>query len=177
MIELSKSETALLAVVLGWFLGQGAELFKSYIARKKMLKAFYSELDDILDHLNQSKEKCESGLKNARYKTVMCPQKIIRPVYDSYYKDIYTSLTPSKRKAINKIHGHVTSFNQRLVAIDESFNNLELKFLAAYIDALWAAELIKHLKDFNGTKELKDDEDKITLINTEIQNLTKQNHI
>lgn len=63
MIELSKSETALLAVILGWFLGQGAELFKSYIARKKMLKAFYFELDDILDHLNESKERCKSGLK------------------------------------------------------------------------------------------------------------------
>ena len=177
MIELSKSETALLAVTLGWFLGQGAELFKSYIARKKMLKAFYSELDDILEHLNESKEKCESSLKKTGYETVISPQQIVRPVYENYYKDIYTALTPSKRKAINQIHGHVTSFNQRLVAIDNSFNNLKLKFLAAYIDALWATELIQHLKDFNGTKELKDDEDKITLINAEIQNLTQQNHI
>ena len=91
--------------------------------------------------------------------------------------DIYTSLTPSERKAINQIHGHVTSFNQRLVAIDNNFNNLKLKFLAAYIDALWATELILNLTDFNGMKELKDDKDRINLINEEIQCLIKQYQI
>ena len=96
-----------------------------------MLKAFYAELDDILEHLNESKERCESSLKTTGYETVTSSQQNVRPVYENYYKDIYTSLTPSKRKAINQIHGYVTSFTQRLVAIDDSFNNLKLKFLAA----------------------------------------------
>ncbi|MDF5198382.1 hypothetical protein P3670_25525, partial [Vibrio parahaemolyticus] len=100
METLSKVEITLLAVFLGWFLGQGAELLKSYWKRRVLLKAFYNELGDISDHLNESMSKCESGLINLlkTHQSSVSPHPVVRPIYDNYYKDICTFLSPDQRK-------------------------------------------------------------------------------
>ncbi len=170
METLSKVEITLLAVFLGWFLGQGAELLKSYWKRRVLLKAFYNELGDISDHLNESMSKCESGLINLlkTHQSSVSPHPVVRPIYDNYYKDICTFLSPDQRKIINQIHGHVASFNERLSSSGEQ-KNLDTNFMCMYTDAAWAKESISYLIQYKGSKLLTDDLSKIESINKDFQ--------
>ncbi|WP_133472016.1 hypothetical protein [Paraglaciecola marina] len=174
MEELSKAEITLLGVVIGWVLGQGAELLRIYFKNKKLIKALNSELIDMDVRLEKALARCIQSIEGAdNPRATIWPSAITHPIYTEYYPEICLNIKSDQRHSIDAIFGHMNTYNQRLA---DSYDpkNIKSGLLLVYVEAKWASELIKYHFLHKGKKELTNDKKKILEVNQCFQNLAKK---
>lgn len=166
MNELSKAQIALLATLIGWVLGQGAEIFRSKIKDRKIKKALLSELSDVSSKLKLNMELCErtlAAINGGMEGVTVFPQPILMPIYTNKYSDACMLFSSSQREGLNVAFSHILAINKRLESV--SNKDPKTKLTEIYIDIIWAQEAIEYYFAHKGERQLRDDEEKLNKIN------------
>ena len=166
MDNLTKAQIALLATLLGWLLGQGAELIRSYLKNRVIKKALLAELSDILNKLKLNTELCEKSITalNEGLKGVtVYPQPILLPIYNNKYSEACMLFNAKQRESLNVIYSHILAINKRLDSPNN--NDSATRLFEIFVDSIWAQESIKYFFSHNGSKQLRDDDDVLKNIN------------
>lgn len=168
MESFSKAEVAILSVLLGWILGQGAELIKAWTKRRSLVKAFKTELHDLKSHLEESKRFCIKGMDGLKKgdPALVWPQNAVKPIYDNYYKDICILLKETDRRMVNHIFGHIAGFHETIDKSNTSKNAM-LCYYQLLNDIFWAIGTIECYLE-GKSNVLNEDEVKYQKIKSEL---------
>jgi hypothetical protein len=101
-------------VLLGWFLGWGAELIREYRNLRKLKKALLEELKDLQVRLREAEigyagelQLYSNGIVNTAVAT-----DIQHPIYTHNYKDVCSKLNRDQRRSYEYIHAQIDAFNE-----------------------------------------------------------------
>jgi hypothetical protein len=165
----NKVIVALVSVGVGWCLSQLTEIVKSKVKNRQLKNVLRRELDDILFKLIKSREYCVNFSKalNAGNNFDFIPLKVKTLVYDNYYPEIYASYKQPERIALSAIYGQLEQLNNLL-------DNFSPKYAKQHYIQIFQVVVIAQgsIKQFfkDPSKELDENKEKITAINSEIEN-------
>jgi hypothetical protein len=101
------------AVVLGWFLGQGATLLREWRSRRRILKALTEELLDCESYVRRNLISTELLIQTIEVKAFLGFSPILVPqtVFDRYYGEIVMWLTRGERMSFAAIYARLDQMN------------------------------------------------------------------
>lgn len=106
----------LISALVGWFFGQGSELFREWRTNRRLKKALENELEDIQVWLHTVHLQLARTIQIYSLKGIEpnLPLNLTYPIYENFYKDICQKLSREQRKSYELIHGLNSSFNERI---------------------------------------------------------------
>ena len=110
---MENSMFAVIGVLLGWFLVQGADLIKNWWNNKRIRKALLTELEDLQQQLEMLEQFYVQELQLVVHETVYpeLPIRLANPIYIKHYTDVFLKLNYEQRNSYQTIHGLIERMN------------------------------------------------------------------
>lgn len=98
---------------IGWFFGQGSDLFREWRVNRRLKKNLENELEDIQVWLHTLHLQLARRIQIYSLQGIEpdLPMEIANPIYRNYYKDIFHKLTRQQRNSFDIIHQLIKNFN------------------------------------------------------------------
>lgn len=116
------------AVLLGWFLGQGATLLRQWRDRRRIVKALTEELLDCESYVRRNLINSELLIQAIEVKAFLgfAPILVPQTVFDRYYGDIVMWLTRGERMSFAAIHARLKQMNGMCEQIVDKLSRREI---------------------------------------------------
>jgi len=120
--------TVVLSIFLGWVAGQGGEIFREWLRRRRLSRDLIEELKFLGQIIPGQIAAYEESIHMAA-RQIIDPRitlNLEHPIYQNFYKDVCSTLTSAQRNSFQIIHSSIEMHNllltQQLVV-----GNLELE--------------------------------------------------
>jgi hypothetical protein len=105
---------ALIAVIIGWALGQGTVLAREFYRSWRLKRALLEELEDLREQLERVVMSYRRQLQMYALNGIEPATPITLPnlFFKQYYKDVFYDLNRQQRLSFQLIHGTIDSLNE-----------------------------------------------------------------
>ncbi len=136
---------ALIAVVIGWALGQGTALARELYRSWRLKRALLEELEDLREQLERVAMGYRRQLQMYALNGIepVTPNVLSNLFFKQYYKDVFYGLNRQQRLSFQLVHGTIDSLNDGNKALSD--------FLRATLEEL--DDLKKNQDEFEGKIE------------------------
>ncbi|QFU23737.1 hypothetical protein FM038_017200 [Shewanella eurypsychrophilus] len=170
---MNKFEIAMITLFTGFVLGQMVDWLKYIWVIKHKEAAIRAELEDLIDDFQHSLTRLKQAIVELDDgpRAYYMPKSISSKIYDALYAEVAPFLTREERREINTIYEHVKNFNEGLSRPIQG--KLKARLVEMYADCKWGHECTISFFEKGNIIKLRDNEDKISEVNKDIQDVTR----